>query len=192
VKPARPVLALTLLSLLLTGCGQAFHDASVPLCPGPDRDASVLFLMAQSIPSAAYVPCISDLPGGWTFGGERIRNGHSEFWLDSDRAGFRALTVFLTAACDTSKAVEVPPEAGEPPMKRYEEPTALPPSFSGNRYYLFPGGCVTYRFSFVQGATFAQAVEATEALTFVSRALGVRELAKDGLVLCGRGATCPG
>jgi hypothetical protein len=77
-------------------------------------------------------------------------------------------------------------------MDRYEEPTTLPPSFSGNRYYVFPGGCVTYRFSFAQGATFAQAVEATEALTFVARALGVSELAKDGLVLCGRGASCPG
>jgi hypothetical protein len=192
VRAARFALSLALLSVVLTGCGEAFHDASVPLCPGPDRDASVLVLMAQSIPSAAYVPCISNLPGGWTFGGERIRNGHSEFWLDSDRAGFRALTVLLTATCDVSKAVEVPPEAGEPLMDRYEEPTTLPPSFSGNRYYVFPGGCVTYRFSFAQGATFAQAVEATEALTFVARALGVTELAKDGLILCGRGVACPG
>jgi hypothetical protein len=32
----------------------------------------------------------------------------------------------------------------------------------------------------------------SEALTFVARSLGVRELAKDGLVLCGRGVRCPG
>jgi hypothetical protein len=78
-------------------------------------------------------------------------------------------------------------------MKRFEEPHAVEPSFSGNRYYVFPGGCVTYRFTFARGATFAQAVEASEALTFVDRALGVRELGKEGLVLCGRGAPpCPG
>jgi hypothetical protein len=191
VKPFRLFLALVPVAAVLTGC-VGFHDRSVPLCPAPDRDANVLVLMAQAVPSAAYVPCLHAVPGGWSFGGERVRNGRSEFWMDSDRAGPRALTVLLTPACDTSRAVEVPPEAGEPLMKRYEEPTALPPAFSGSSYYVFPGGCVTYQFAFGHGATFAQAVEATEALTFVSRALGVTELAKNGLVLCGRGVRCPG
>jgi hypothetical protein len=191
VRSARLVLALVALGVLLSGC-QMEQNSSIPLCLGPGRGGASLLLLAQSVPSAAYVPCISDFPVGWTFGGERIRNGRSEFWLDSDRAGFRALTVLLTPACDVRRAVEVPPEAGEPPMKRYEEPKVLPPTFSGDRYYVFPGGCVTYRFSFLPGATFAQVVEASQALTFVSRALGVIELAKDGLILCGRGVRCPG
>jgi len=148
--------------------------------------------MAQAVPSAAYVPCVSEFPAGWTFGGQRIRNAHSEFWMDSDRAGSRAVTVVLTRDCDTSRAVVVPQEAGEPPMKRFEEPNALPPTLSGNRYYVFPGGCITYRFSFAPGATFAQAVEASQALTFVSRALGVTVLAREGQLLCGRGVRCPG
>ncbi len=148
--------------------------------------------MAQAVPSAAYVPCISDFPVGWSFGGERIRNGRSEFWMHSDRAGFRALTVLLTPTCDVSKAVEVPPQGAKPQMKQYEEPNALPPTFSGNRYYVFPGGCVTYRFAFVHGAVFAQAVEASQALTFVARAEGVTALAQEGLILCGRGVRCPG
>ncbi len=147
--------------------------------------------MAQSVPTAAYVPCISKFPAGWTFGGQRIRNDRSEFWLDSDRAGPAAVKVFLTRACDLSGAVEVNPEPGEPPMRRYQEPN-LPPTFQGNRYYVFPGGCVTYRFSFSQGAKSAQALEAIEALTFVDRALGVKELAKEGVILCGRGVRCPG
>lgn len=179
------------LVVLLSGCEKP-HDASVPFCPGPDRDAAALILMAQAVPSAAYVPCVSEFPAGWTFGGERIRNGHSEFWMESDRAGSKAVTVVLTAGCDTSKAVEVPLETGEPQMKRYEEPNALPPTFSGNRYYVFPGGCIAYRFSFAPGATFAQAVEASEALSFVSRAEGVVALAQIGLVLCGAGVRCPG
>jgi hypothetical protein len=176
---------------VLSGCAEV-QDRSVPFCPGRDRDASSVILMAQSVPSAAYVPCISEFPAGWSYGGQRIRNDRSEFWLDSDRAGTAAVRVLLTRTCDLSGAVEVPPESGEPSMKRYEEPTALPPAFSGNRYHVFPGGCVTYRFSFLQGASFAQAVEATEALTFVERALGVRELAKEGVILCGRGVRCPG
>jgi hypothetical protein len=178
-------------SVILSGCSPQ-QNASIPFCPGQGRSDAVLVLMAQSVPSAAYVPCIAAFPAGWTFAGERIRNGHSEFWMDSDRAGIGALRVILDARCDISKAVEVPPEAGEPLMKRYEEPQVLPPTFSGNRYYVFPGGCITYRFSFVPGATFAQVVEASQALTFVARSLGVRELAKDGLILCGRGVHCPG
>lgn len=191
MRSARLALALLSAGILLTGCTK-FQNSSVPLCLGPGRSGSVLVLMAQAVPSAAYVPCISDFPAGWSFGGERIRNGHSEFWMNSDRAGFRAMTVLLTPDCDISQAVELPPEAGEPQMKRYEEPKVLPPTFSGNRYHVFPGGCVTYRFSFVEGATYAQAVEASEALTFIARAEGVTELAKVGLTLCGRGVRCPG
>jgi hypothetical protein len=187
VRSARLALALVGAAVLLSGCSN-LQNHSIPLC----RSDSVLILEAQAVPSAAYVPCISDFPAGWSFGGERIRNGHAEFWMDSDRAGLRALTVLLTPDCDVSKAVEVPPEPGEPPMKRFEEPNVLPPTFSGNRYYVFPGGCVIYRFSFVHGATFAQAVEASEALTFISRAEGVKLLRKEGLILCGRGVRCPG
>jgi hypothetical protein len=191
MRRIRLALALVPLVAALSGCG--LQDSATPLCPREGRNLGGLILMAQAVPSAAYVPCIQDVPAGWRFAGGHVQNGRAEFWLDSDRAGFRALTVLLTPTCDTSKAVEVPPEAGEPVMRRFEEPTALPPTFSGNRYYVFPGGCVTYRFSFVRGATFGEAVQATEALTFVSRAEGVAALAQEGLVLCGRGAPkCPG
>jgi hypothetical protein len=191
VRSLRTALALAAGAALLSGCGAA-SDQAVPFCPAPGRSGAAAVIMAQAVPSAAFVPCISEFPAGWTFGGERLRSGRPEFWLDSDRAGLRAVTVSLTRTCDVSRAVEVPPEAGEPELKRYEEPNALPPAFSGNSYYVFPGGCVTYRFTFAPGATFTQAVEATEALTFVSRAWGVRRLRKDGIVLCGRGVSCPG
>jgi hypothetical protein len=193
VRFLQVALGIALLASLSTAC--SVQNTSEPLCPaaGQNRELTPLVLLAQSVPTAAFVPCIAYFPPGWTFGGEHLRNGRSEFWLDSDRAGYRAVTVVLAPACGTSGAVEVPPEPNEPPMKRFEEPKAVEPSFSGNRYYVFPGGCVTYRFAFVRGATFAQAVEASEALTFVDRALGVRELAKEGLLLCGRGAPpCPG
>ena len=178
-----------LLAAVLSGCGQAMvsRDA-VPTCDG----TAGLILMAQSVPSATYGPCIEEFPAGWSFGGAEIRSGRGEFWLDSDRAGLRAVTVVLTRRCDVSKAVEVPPAADEVGMKRYEEPRALPPSFSGNRYYVFPGGCVTYQFAFAAGASFALALEADEALSFLSRAEGVRALRREGFILCGAGVRCPG
>lgn len=172
--------------LLLTACGA--ESRSLPLC----RGNNALILMAQSVPSATFAPCIAEFPAGWSFGGLDIRTGRAEFWLDSDRAGYRAVTVTLARSCDVSRAVPVPGGADEVGLRRFEEPEALPPRFSGNRYYVFPGGCVTYRFAFAPGTPFALAVEATDALSFVSRAEGVREIRGRGLELCGAGVPCPG
>jgi hypothetical protein len=148
--------------------------------------------MAQAVPSAAYVPCIQEFPAGWSFGGMNIETGRAELWLRSDRAGERAVTVLLTDRCDVSGAVEVPTEADEAGLARYEEPRALPPRFVGDRFYVFPGGCIIYSFAFAGDASFAEVVEATGALSFISRAEGVEELRKEGLELCGAGVDCPG
>jgi hypothetical protein len=186
----RGLIAATLAAaLVLAGCGNVTSGPpSSPTCDHGD----VLILIAQSVPSATLVPCISEFPAGWTFGGERIESGHSEFWLDSDRAGLRAVTVRLDRSCDTAGSVRVPVEPDEAGTVRLERPRILPPTFSGDRFYTFPGGCVTYRFAFRPGATFTQALEATAALTFFSRARGVRILRRLGEKLCGAGVDCPG
>jgi hypothetical protein len=149
--------------------------------------------MAESVPSAAYVPCITEFPIGWTFGGEDFDSSTSEFWLDSDRAGPNAVTVTLAPTCDTRGAVKVPVEPDEAGTTRYESPESLPPAaYVADRFYRFAGGCVTYHFAFQPGATFTQALEATSALTFYSRQLGVRQLRREGITLCGAGVECPG
>ena len=187
----RLLAAATMLGLALSACstgGGPEGPRTAPTCDHGD----VLILMAQSVPSAAYIPCITEFPVGWTFGGERIDSQASEFWLDSDRAGYNAVTVTLARRCDTSGAVEVPVEPDEAGTTRYESPESLRPSYIADRFYRFPGGCVTYHFAFQPGASFVQALEATSALTFFSRELGVRLLKRDGITLCGAGVDCPG
>jgi hypothetical protein len=184
--------AVVALTAALSACGTTSGPSTAPACAHGDVHGNVLILMAQSVPSATYVPCITEFPAGWTFGGEDIDAGDAYFWLDSDRAGPRAVTVSLTRSCDTAGAVRVPVEPDEAGTVRYERPISLPPHYVADRYYTFPGGCVTYAFSFQQGATFTQALEATGALTFFSRELGVRLLQRDGLTLCGAGVDCPG
>ena len=169
----------------LAACGTP--EQAVPHCPPEATDA--LLLVAQSVPSATQVPCVTELPAGWSYGGQVIERGRSKFWLYSDRAGERAVTVTLDRQCDASRAIEVPTD--EPELIRYEEPLSLTPNLRVNRYYLFRGGCVTYRFRF-QGGSYAEVVQATEALSFVARAEGVRQLADDGLILCGADVDCPG
>jgi hypothetical protein len=176
--------------VLLTGC--AARQFQQVTC---EEDDASLVLAAQAVPTAVLLPCIEQFPVGWIFGGSEIRSGLVRFWLDSDRAGLEALEVRLTRDCDVSDAVEVTPVAAdEVGTRRFEEPISLPPRFVSNRYYLFPGGCVTYRFAFDTDASPTLAFEIDEALSFRPRSELVermRELV--GLELCGAGASpCPG
>src|SRR5689334_15327489 len=150
-----------------------------------------IILSAQAVPSAALLPCLAALPAGWSIGGADIASGTSSFWLDSDRAGPRALTVTLTAACDTTGAQQIPSD--QPGARRFERPLSLAPQFSARRFYTFPGGCVTYQFSFAPGTSPVLAVTADGALSFVPRPVLIDWVRRtEDQTLCGRGAACPG
>jgi hypothetical protein len=150
-----------------------------------------MILSAQAVPSAALLPCITALPSGWTIGGADIASGKTSLWLDSDRAGPRAVTVTLTAACDTSGAQQIPSD--QPGTRRFERPLSLAPQFSDLRFYTFPGGCVTYRFNFTPGASPVLSDTAGSTLSFQPRSTLVDFVRRtEGLALCGRGAACPG
>jgi membrane-associated phospholipid phosphatase len=162
-------------------------DVSAPSC----GTGHAMILAAQAVPSAARLPCIAALPSGWSIGGADISSGKSSLRLDSDRAGQGAITVTLTATCDTSGAQQIPSD--QPGMRRFEHPLSLVPQFTGLRFYTFPGGCVTYRFSFAPGASPALAGATDSALAFQPRAELVDFVSRtEGLALCGRGAPCPG
>jgi tRNA A-37 threonylcarbamoyl transferase component Bud32 len=150
-----------------------------------------MILSAQAVPSSAMLPCVAALPAGWSIGGAAISSGKVSLWLDSDRAGPRAITVTLAAACDTSGAHQIPPD--QPGTRRFERPLSLRPQFSDLRFYTFPGGCATYRFNFAPGASPVLAVAAGSALSFVPRSTLVESVRRtEGQTLCGRGAACPG
>ena len=101
---SRRLAILAALLPALAACGTP--SQAVPTCP-PAGTGDVLLLMAQSVPSATQVPCIEEFPAGWSFGGQEIESGSSEFWLFSDRAGDRAVTVTLTASCDVRTTTDV-------------------------------------------------------------------------------------
>jgi hypothetical protein len=149
-----------------------------------------MILSAQAVPSAARLPCIAALPSGWAAGGASVSNGRALFWLDSDRAGGRAVTVTLTATCDTSGAQRIPSD--QPGAARFERPLSLQPRFTLVRMYTFAGGCITYRFSFIAGAAPSLAIPVAPAIAFERRS-GLVGYARriENLPLCGRGAACP-
>jgi len=152
-----------------------------------------MILAAQAVPSAALLPCIAALPSGWTAPGTdaEIASGQASFWLNSGQAGVQAVTITLTATCDTSGAQQIPSDQAG--TRRFERPLSLAPQFSDIRYYTFPGGCATYQFLFAPGASPVLAAAVDSAVAFMPRsALAGYVRRTEGLALCGRGAACPG
>jgi hypothetical protein len=170
---------------------QIFFPFNLGAYPPSCGTGPSMILSAQAVPSAAMLPCIAALPPGWSIGGADIASGKVRLWLDSDRAGPQAITVTLTATCDTSGAHQIPSD--RPRMRRFEHPLSLIPQFSDLRFYTFPGGCATYRFSFAPGAPPILADAAGSALSFQPRPVLAEFIQRtEGLALCGRGAACPG
>jgi hypothetical protein len=170
----------------LTGCTVG-GGGRTPLCTNVDD--AVFVLLAQSVPSAIELPCVSEFPAGWTFGGSDFTSGLSRFWLDSDRGGIHAVEVSLSRSCDTAGAIEQRPAPDEAGTRVFVRPDSLEPSFTGVRFLLFDGGCISYTFRFARGASSTLAIEAVEALSLLPRATIAAQVREDpGLVLCGAGA----
>jgi tRNA A-37 threonylcarbamoyl transferase component Bud32 len=190
-------LALVLAAILvvpnLFGLFTPATDLPVARSPECGTD-NLMVLAAQSVPSATAVPCIESFPAGWELGGVRVKRNRTTFWLDSDIAGDRAVEVKLTfpEECDVSGAVAVPSDVVG--LRRFEQPERLPPGAALTRYYLFPGGCVTYRMEFDADADASVMFDVDEALGFQPREKLVERVREDAdLRLCGAGAPpCPG
>ena len=134
-----------------------------PTCSG---DTSAL-LAAQSVPTASEIPCLEPLPDGWLVASVSINQDRTVVKLDSDRAGTDAAVLRLEKECDVAEAVTAPSDI--PSADRYDQIDRLEPSFRASRYYVFPGGCVWWRFDFDRGASATEAVAIGDVLALVSR-----------------------
>ena len=171
MRPGRTVLLLAV-ALAVAGCAsETTATTELPSCSQGDdgRAANGVVLMAQSVPSASWVPCLATtLPIGWNFHHLDARDGGSLFWFDSDRDGQHAIEVRLEPSCDSQGATEIPSEREG--MKRLERVTMTTPHFEGERYYLFDGGCITVDFRLTgdsdsRGEALALATQAVGAVT---------------------------
>jgi hypothetical protein len=130
--------------------------------------------MAQSVPTAQWLPCIRRVPVGWVFFALLAEDNQTTIKFLSDRDGDNALSVLLRRDCDLTGASEVPSE--QPEMRRYERVTRVTSGYGGERHYVFTGGCVTFR-SDLRGETRAEPVATiTEACGFLSRQTLARQV----------------
>ena len=150
----------------LAGAGCAgIQDHAAPTCVPKGADS--LTLLAQAVPTATKIPCISSYPAGWHFASMSVRDGEARFTLDSDRAGISAVKVHLQPSCDLDGATEIPSD--EPGTRRFERVISVVEGFKAIRSYSFDGGCITYRFDFDrQGRALVN--EVSVAIDFMDRA----------------------
>jgi hypothetical protein len=168
----------------LAGCGGSLDRSREASCVL--GDPTILVLTAQAVPSAVLVPCIRELPAGWSYGGSDVGNGRARFWLDSDRAGKHAVEVSLTRACSITGLQDVTEDSDERGVRAYLQGLDIYP-YQANEYFLFPGGCATYRYRFGETpAAPTLALEARTALAFSPRSVLVVLVERDlGQTLCG-------
>jgi hypothetical protein len=147
-RRARVLLLAGLVPACVAGCAQpvSFESELVACRSGEDATpANGVVLMAQSVPTASWVPCLETMPLGWHFTEMDARNESARFYLDSDRHGPRAIEVGLTESCSTDGATEIPSDREG--MRRLERVNQVNPQYIGRRFYLFPGGCITVVFT---------------------------------------------
>jgi hypothetical protein len=160
----RTALAAVLLLPLLSGCGDTGPSfATAPRCSATER----LGLIAQSVPSATYVPCITALPAGWQSRDLDVQDGSTTFELVSDRAQGHPVHIAMRRSCDLSSGAPIPPRTVG--GRTYLALRSIDPRFVGTMYDAFPGGCVTYEFDFQRGPHIALMAELQSSVGFVSR-----------------------
>ena len=123
-------------------------------------------LMAQAVPSATRLPCVSNLPYGWGVGIAETIGGYALFGVGvgvGDGSG-EDVIVSLTGSC--------------------------PPPVEGTEHVPIEGGCVTYRSAVDEPGV--PTFEPGGGLSLVDRADLVAAVARDDQVLCGASApACP-
>lgn len=147
MRRRRRLLPALLLPLLAAGCVRpVLLDSEVVACRDGDAGtpANGVVLLAQSVPTATWVPCLEVIPLGWDVSGLEATDADARFWLDSDRDGVRAVEIRLDEACDTTGATRIPSDREE--MQRWERVRQVTPEFVGTRYYVFEGGCISVLF----------------------------------------------
>jgi len=161
VRAHRTTAGMATATLLLGGCALA-SGATTPWCEPGMR----LGILAQSVPEAAYVPCISQLPTGWTFEGLEVDDSGATISLESDRAD-REVTVALTSSCDVSEATPITPS--DEGVRTYHRVDSIDPRYAGQLLDVFPGGCVTVDYDFQRGRHVALVTEMQAAVGLFTR-----------------------
>jgi hypothetical protein len=116
--------------------------------------------MAQSVPEASMIPCITELPPGWEFSRAFSQSDESRLMFKTDTFDLK-VDVVLVPSCDVSDAR----------MANSLRPeTQLFISADGTAYaFVFDGGCITVEYETRELAESAEGLALMDAVSFMTR-----------------------
>ena len=129
---------------VLAGCVQRHHRVDEHARPAPAGDdgdaANGVILMAQSVPTASWVPCLrTALPLGWGFDAPGRAERHAPvFWLDSDRDGRTRRSRSGSRSPATPRGPPRSAATGRA-CSASSGSRMTTPRYEGERYYVFDG-----------------------------------------------------
>lgn len=160
-RVAGVALIAALTSLPSAGCSTS--ALTMPSCASIER----LGLIAQSVPSAGYIPCLRELPTGWRSSDFHVEDGRTRVKLSSDRAEGRPVVIELRSSCAAGSATPFAPRTAG--GRSYLQLRSIDPRYAGTMFDVFPGGCVSYQFDFERGPHIALMADLQAAVGFVAR-----------------------
>jgi hypothetical protein len=169
VSAGRPWATLVAALVLSAPACATTASAAMPTCKASQR----LGIVAQSVPDAAYLPCIAELAPGWSLESFDVDDDGTRFSLRSDRSD-RPVDVELAAGCDVGSATPVTPR--EEGVRTYQLVESVSPRYAGRFNDVFANGCVTYEFDFARGPHIALIDELQRAVQLYPRRLLRQEL----------------
>jgi hypothetical protein len=170
VRRVPAALAALVIAATQTGCADG--GETIPECRADSR----LAIIAQSVPDAAYVPCIRELPTGWSYAGIDVADDGTTISLESDRAD-RRIDVTLTDSCDVGSATPIAPT--DEGTRTYQLVESIDPRYAGSFIDVFPGGCIVATYDFERGAHVALVTDLQRAVDLFSRRQLRQELQAD-------------
>jgi hypothetical protein len=164
--------AAAVLALGTVGGGCADAGSAMPRCSSDRR----LAIVAQSVPGAVYLPCVSDLPPGWRVTHFEVDDDGTRFELRSDRSD-QPVEVSLTEECSLGRATPITPRADG--VRSYLRVESISPRYAGRFRDVFSGGCITTEFDFARGAHVVLVDELRQLVGLTSRRQVSQELEHD-------------
>jgi len=152
----RVVVAIAVVALV--GC-TAPENAQPDCQPGPPTT-----LMAESVPTAAFIPCVRELPSGWAFEGFEANERAASFTLESDATG-GSVEVVLQRRCTT--ADQQPMSSRRARIRQWQSRSAEGSTTVWTA--VFDGGCARTRIDLPSGSTEDTAASVRAAIGFVPR-----------------------
>ena len=144
MKRTSHLIVISVLVVALGACGSD-PDTALPRCEPTQRLGTV----AQSVPTASFVPCITRFEAGWHATSFEVQQQSTRFTLQSDRDE-HDVDIAFRGSCDIAGATPIAPrDDGVRTSLRLDSVT---PRYAGQMFDAFPGGCVSYEFDFARGA----------------------------------------